>query len=321
MKKLLIASTALVATASVAAAEVNFGGYGRFGILYVENDDPGLDETRLESRFRLNVNTITESDGGVRFGARIRFQADDQSNGQGGVADNSAAEFNVEAGGLRLDVGNTSDVIDSGDVLDYFGPSAGLTDFGEISSNFGLPASGFGTSGSNDGSLGSVDPTIKARFSTGGLTVAASYQANALSDGGADDVEEWQVGAGYQVTDGIKVGAAFGNVDDGAGDDADFWALGADGSFGAIDWAVLIADIDTDEFDTGFGGAISYNISSATSIRFVVSDNGSNIEGEDETAYAVGFQHSLGGGVSLRGGVGVDNTDSTIADLGVRFNF
>ena len=36
MKKLLFASTALIATAGVAAAEVKFSGYGRFGLGYVE---------------------------------------------------------------------------------------------------------------------------------------------------------------------------------------------------------------------------------------------------------------------------------------------
>ncbi|MCP3883731.1 MAG: porin, partial [Sulfitobacter sp.] len=32
MKKVLFATTALVATAGVAAADVTFGGYGRFGV-------------------------------------------------------------------------------------------------------------------------------------------------------------------------------------------------------------------------------------------------------------------------------------------------
>ena len=38
MKKLLIATTALVGTASVAAADITFSGYGRFGIQYNENN-------------------------------------------------------------------------------------------------------------------------------------------------------------------------------------------------------------------------------------------------------------------------------------------
>ncbi len=37
MKKLLIATTALVGTAGVVAADVTFSGYGRFGIQYDED--------------------------------------------------------------------------------------------------------------------------------------------------------------------------------------------------------------------------------------------------------------------------------------------
>jgi len=39
MKKVLFATTALVATAGVAAADVTFGGYGRFGVLYQGSKD------------------------------------------------------------------------------------------------------------------------------------------------------------------------------------------------------------------------------------------------------------------------------------------
>jgi outer membrane protein OmpU len=49
-----------------------------------------------------------------------------------------------------------------------------------------------------------------------------------------------------------------------------------------------------------------------------VSDNG--VDGND-TVYGVGFQHDLGGGVSLRGGVGQESDGANLADLGVVFNF
>ena len=130
MKKLLIASTALVATAGMAAAEVTFSGYGRFGVIYEEDrtsaaqtdvldadgdrvqevdadgnpvfetnefggeilDADGnpvpvyeqeaadAEETRFESRFRLNIVGATETDNGVRFAALMRIQADDTDN-------------------------------------------------------------------------------------------------------------------------------------------------------------------------------------------------------------------------------------------------
>ena len=82
MKKVLFATTALVATASVAAAEVTFGGYGRFGIMYSEgvgadgigdtSDD--TDSTDVTSRFRLQIDATAEADNGMTFGARARIQ-------------------------------------------------------------------------------------------------------------------------------------------------------------------------------------------------------------------------------------------------------
>ena len=74
MKKVLFATTALVATAGVAAADVTFGGLGRFGVLYTEG---AADEWSLESRFRLIVTGTAESDNGLSFGAQIRYQANE----------------------------------------------------------------------------------------------------------------------------------------------------------------------------------------------------------------------------------------------------
>lgn len=72
-KSRLFATTALVATAGVAAADVTFGGYGRFGLQYNEG---AVNETSITSRFRLQIDATAESDMGVAFGARARIQQD-----------------------------------------------------------------------------------------------------------------------------------------------------------------------------------------------------------------------------------------------------
>ena len=78
MKKILFASTALIATASVAAAELTWSGSGRFGMVHNSGNAGGADpKTRLDHRFRLTVNGVTETDGGVKFEGRIRFEAND----------------------------------------------------------------------------------------------------------------------------------------------------------------------------------------------------------------------------------------------------
>lgn len=351
MKKVLFATTALVATAGVAAAEVTFGGYGRFGVIYQSGLDGFDSETRIEQRFRLTVTGVTETDNGLKFEGRIRFQTDDNAAGSASTANSSAAGFAVSTGGLRLDVGHVSDVIDSGDVVDYYGYGIGLTSFGEQSSAWALPASGFGSGEEFD----TVAPTVKIRYNYDAFTVSASYTDNAWSedwslgqdnfdplaappvgDGGwglqprLKNNEEWQVGASYSFGN-YSIGGVYGSQDievadfdavtgefaEGGKDNNDFWVVGFSGEFGAFSFSAIVGDSDIQN-DTSYGISGQYEIGAATNIRAVFSDNG--IDGSDEV-YGVGFQHSLGGGVSLRGGVGNNAAGKTTADLGVVFNF
>ena len=85
MKKVLLASTMLVATGGMAAADITFNGFGRFGLLYQGNEGAAVDETRLEQRFRLNIVGSAETDGGVQFGARMRIETNDNKEGEGAV--------------------------------------------------------------------------------------------------------------------------------------------------------------------------------------------------------------------------------------------
>ena len=222
MKKILIATTALVATASVAAAEISLSGLGRFGLGYDEGND---DEFRIEQRFRLTVTGTAETDGGVKFEGRIRAQTDESSdssvvgpgdtiNGAGDTNGNQlegfgAAGFAVTFEGFRLDVGNVSDVLDSGDAVNFFGDGVGLTSFAEYNQSF----DGFGAVGGFGN--GNIDATtIKLRYTAGDFTVAASYSSDKT---GADDLEEYQIGVGYSFGD-YNVGAAYGEVDTSATD-------------------------------------------------------------------------------------------------------
>ena len=306
MKKVLFATTALVATAGMAAAEVSFGGFGRFGLFYQENANPAVDETRIEQRFRLTVTGTTTSDNGLEFEGRIRFQSDENAAGASNVVNRSAPGFAVSTGGFRLDVGHVSDVIDSGDVVNYYGYGVGLTSFIEQSSGHGLPAFGFGTSA--DGAT--IDPTVKLRYTAGDFTVSASY-TDAVN-------EEFQIGVGYNFGN-YSAGIAFGTAENGVGPgvDNDFVAASFGGEIGALAFSLLITDQDTNP-DTGYGFSVKYDIGAATEIRFAYSESGA--AGANTDAYGIGFRHSLGGGVSLQGGIG-DNGGNTTADLGVIFNF
>ncbi len=310
MKKILIATTALVATAGMAAADITFGGYGRFGVTYAD-DDALENKTSLEQRFRLTATATAETDSGIKVEGRIRLQADDNAGDNTASGEGpGAAGFAVSTGGFRLDVGHVSDVLDSGDVLDYYGNGVGLTYFLEAPENFaGFDANGFG----NDSD---IQQKVKVRYSAGAFTVAASYAPKVTVAIGTPDEEVlgeyWQIGAGYSF-DAVNVGAVYGDKD-GLGD---YWVLGADGAVGDFGYSAMVGDSDGQE-DVSWGLTGAYAVSSATTITAVVTGGGAT---DAETAYGVGFAHSLGGGVSLRGGVGSDSAEVTKADFGVVFNF
>ncbi|MFL4469634.1 porin [Tateyamaria armeniaca] len=322
MKKVLFATTALVATAGMAAAEVSFGGFGRFGLYHQENAT-GNDETRIEQRFRLTITGQTTSDNGLEFEGRIRFQTDENGSGASSVAKSSAAGFAVSTGGFRLDVGSVSNVIDSGDVVNYFGYGVGLTSFAEQSSEFSNTAVGFGTKGSD---LDTVAPTVKLRYTVGDFTVSASVtdDADTIAVDPATNVlttttgnSSYQIGAGYSFGN-YAVGAVFGSTENTGpgGSDNDEWLLGFTGDIGALAFAIIVGDSDA-QSDVSYGFSVKYDVGAATEIRFVFSDSGA--PGNSDTI-ALGFRHSLGGGVSLQGGIG-DDQGTTKADLGVIFNF
>jgi len=298
MKKVLFATTALIATAGMASADITWGGFGRFGV--VHNEGNAANETYLTQRMRLTVTGTTESDAGVKFEGRMRIESNEDAtdaNANASASGFGAAGFAVTSGGFRLDVGSGSNVIDSGDMVAHGGASVGMQGFIGNNTGFGLPANGFGTGNA-------VDPIIKLRYNAGDLTASASYR---------DADEQTQVGIGYNFGN-YSAGIVMGN-DNAA--NTDFVAASLTGSVGAADFAFLVADNDA-RASTSVGLTVAYDMSAATELRFAVSDSGA--AGAD-TAYGVGFRHSLGGGVSLQGGVGEDNAGNSRGDLGVVFNF
>jgi len=99
MKNLLLASTALVAFAGAAAAEVAISGSGRLGMVYdnsivntgFETTSPGVTSRKVadsgfkfSSRMRVQFTLTSETDAGVSFGASIR--ADNAASGNEGKA-------------------------------------------------------------------------------------------------------------------------------------------------------------------------------------------------------------------------------------------
>ncbi|XDA98581.1 porin [Sulfitobacter sp. LCG007] len=310
MKNLLLATTALVVTAGAAAAEVAFSGYARFGVKYIEDrevssgsfvdlDGDGVaetevfekEETFVTSRYRLNIDIMTETDGGVNLEARVRMQASD-----GGAATLNGARFSASAGGLRMDLGNIAGAIDN--MPNYYGYEIGLTDF-------------LGQYNGNDYSFDAYDSSgtgqknaVYAAYTFGAFQLLGSY-----SDDSVDD-EQTSVAIAYS---GDAFGVAFGWANDDT--QGDLFVLTGNYDFGTFDLVGFYSNAD-DVGGDAWGMSADIEVGAATSVQLAYGDG----DGDDSEAYGIGFKHNLGGGAFLRGGVG-QSDDTTIADLGVRFDF
>jgi outer membrane protein OmpU len=294
MKKVLFATTALVATAGVAAADVTFSGYARFGVVY--NDTAAGDSTDVTSRFRFDITATAESDAGVTFGARTRINQNntDNSNDPAGTG-LSGIRFFARTGGLEVGVGNIIGAIDA--MPGMFPIDLGLTGLGyDYSAYTGADAF------SSDGSGAAGSNGLEVLYSMGDLSMHLS--ASDIKDRVAGHVA-YSV-AGYSFALGVQDSSDAADTE---------LAASASATVGPADMTLAYAD-------NGTGGdrivlAARFDVGAATNVEAYVSDD----ESQDDTGYGIDFNHNLGGGTSLRGGIAKRMSGDTRADLGVRFNF
>ncbi len=296
MKKILLATTALVATAGMAAAEVKLSGLGRFGVLYIENAVP---ETRLESRFRLTIDGSTEADGGIKFGARLRIQSDDAGT-DSSVGLVNSPRFTVSSGGLTLGVGNILGAIDTNGEV-YAGGQFGLSglNWANVVSNFGSDTYSSAGRGRNG---------VEVIYSVGDFTAHLSNSTKGL--------DRTEIVLAYKLQ-GFTIAAGYN--DSSRANDVE-WTLGGSGSFGNVGVAAAVAEDQEGQLSAAL--AASYKIGAATKVGAFVAldDNFKGRAGRDEVAYGLEVEHSLGGGATLVGGFSTDHGINR-ADLGVTFNF
>lgn len=127
MKKILLATTALLVTAGGAAAQanLNLSGYARFGVQYI-GDNPSGDRWLSSNRFRLQLDASTTTDGGITFGARQRFQVSNDAAGGQSTSTGSGARFFGSYEGLTIAFGNILGSVESAPLLYMNTASAGM---------------------------------------------------------------------------------------------------------------------------------------------------------------------------------------------------
>lgn len=293
-----------------AFADVSMSGYARFGLKYVENNPKNsAEETFVTSRYRINLDTSTVTDAGVTLGARIRLQAEDAKDGTAKPGAFNGARFQVSTDALRVRVGNIAGAFDDSPVLNISGNEPGLTAFTSQNATFGAPYMSYSSSGAGANGISAV-------YSINGLSLMAAMTAN---NGSTDYGDQYELGIGYEFGD-WQVGAAFGKAEAGTKPENEFWAVAAEGSLGVADVTVFVGDDDATQ-NTAYGISAAFKAGAATKVLVSAAGGGTADQPGKEVSYGIGVKHDLGGGASLRGGVGQDTDGNTVADFGARFDF
>lgn len=305
MKNLLIATTALVATAGVAVADVKVSGYARFGALYNDGVAAGADEINTASRLRLQFDATTETDGGLTLGVRQRFQTEEnQANGGG-----NGARFYATTGGLTIAMGNILGVIEAAPNLYLPTKSAGV----------GLEGNGFRSLAantiSNGGAFGWTAYSSTGTSSTDGVEVL--YSMNGLGLHAHSTDVSYGIGANYAFGD-YKVAVAYEEWNDGARDGDSILFASVGGSFGAFDAALSYADTD-------YTGVTAEKISlragyKANDALYVYGFAADENNGTDAT-FGLGASYGLGGGASVEGGWTQTEAGDNLVSAGIFFSF
>ena len=286
MKKVLLASTALVLSAGVAAADVSVGGDGRMGIVSINGADASF-----TSRIRISFSASGETDGGLSFGGSIRAD-----NSAGGAAGTAGSVF-VEGSFGKLSMGDVSGAPEAA-VGDLSG--VGLTGLGDL----------------NEATYISNQDRSAARWDYVmgdlGLHVSADNPANANG-------QAFGVAVTYSMGD-ISFGLGYEDNESFSLGDADHLIAGVSAGFGDATVKVIYgtADIGGTDFDQ-YGASLDYAFGATTVTVFHMTKD---LGGAEASNYGIGAAYDLGGGASLKGGI-VDGDSLTDAsyDFGLSMSF
>ncbi|WBU56794.1 porin [Paracoccus sediminicola] len=350
MKKVLFATTALVMTAGVAAAEVAVSGDGRLGLRY-ESDTgyTGDNSWNVVNRVRVKFSLTGESPAGISFGANLRSDqaanAGDNNSATSGDIYVSGAYGKLTAGdidgALEQAVGDLPEVGLSG--LDYWNEFAYATSE-ELSYTADLDNDGI------DETYGS-DAGLLYEYSIGNANLYASFSDAFYGNTDAErDTQSWALGVGYDLG-GYTFGIGYEKADYtvnpfiiedsgvystvvgplGFDADSESWGISGGTSISGITlkgvWLSTSSDNDELDFDQ-YGLGAGYEMSNGVAVSAFYRRNEFDNIDVDGHAFGIGAAYDLGGGATIKGGIvdasvdnGTQEYNNTLADFGLSFNF
>jgi outer membrane protein OmpU len=290
MKKVLFATTALIATAGIAAADVSLSGAANATLI---NDGVSGNDTMLQTSVELDVAFSGATDNGYTFGASM-----DINTG----ADAADPEIFITGDFGTLTFGDVSDATDS----------IGVTDVGEH---------GIGVHNALEGLMNGPAADVSYSYAIEGLTLTLSTTVGGSTAAKDDGEGDFAAHVSYTMN-GFRIEVASGH-DDSEGDDN----LGLEFGYTLGDLTLAAAYASKDFADasdrdlSGMGISAAYKINDALSITGVYASTEKGAAGTpDQDDYGIGFSYSLGGGATIAGGMGeVANVDKW--DLGIAMKF
>ncbi len=265
MKKILLASTIVAASAGVAAAQgITFSGDAGFGLIY-NSGAPNIWMPSMNAS--LTINMDAETDGGLMFGAEFSVTA--SSTGVG------AAIVYVEGGFGRFEVGNVDNGVQAvvGGIADPGWAGPGVDNHAELLRN---------------------SSTANALYTGtfGDFSVALSGDLVPMAVGGTGD---WAIGGGYTFAD-YSIAAGYSST---LGTNA--YHLGAGATFG--DFALHALYSSTTGLvvnGQSYGVDASYTMGA---IKVTAAYGAVTAGGVTGSGVGLGVDYDLGGGAKLQAGV------------------
>ena len=310
MKKVLLATTVLAMTATVAAAEVKLSGNARMGLIYNGNTvTTGSDsKLKLTSRVRIIFTASGESDSGLSFGATVR---NDQS-GQGNTANGDSKVFISGAFGkltfgdndtaANVLVGHVDQISLTGlgdnNELGYLGmaKTSALYEYSTGALSFAASVGQFGIAVPGSATQSQDAAAIAVKYTMDGYAVALGYETNRLNTAGS-------TGTAATVLNDNQL------------------SLGLSGTFGQFGVKAVIADRKS-------WGTTQYALSGtytmdALKVTAFYANKDTKAAGvtTKSNAYGLGASYNLGGGATVVGGMQKVKGLKAVADVGVSLSF
>ena len=317
MKKILFATTALVATAGVAAADVAVTGAVEMGVIGGARYG---DVTQFWTSHEVTFAMSGEADNGLTFGASVQL---DESTASGGTDDQGASVF-VAYGAAKLTMGDTDGAFDA--ALKEVAIGGSIDDSNTWHAGYN----------GNSGLDGTYDGQI-AQFQYSFDSFTAYLSAEIDDTGTGDPV--WGLGVKYSgdlggLTLGVGLGYQTTDTNGGvAGGGQEIWGISLDTSFNNGLQAILNYTSESrdawaaDEQYTAIG--LGYTMNALTvGFNYGVHDNHGGVSGDTDDGFGLAVNYDLGGGLAVQFGYGKSNlenagvkTESDTFSLGLAMSF